>query len=97
MKQVHTLPEGRKPQGQHQDTFTHTWNKFTHLLRSENHKDNISTHLHRHGTSSHTNYGQEITWTASADICAQMEQVHAPPKSKKITRTGSAHICTHME
>src|SRR5882762_5332951 len=44
MKQVHTQTEGRKSQGQHQHTFAHTWNKFTHLLRAGNHKDSISTH-----------------------------------------------------
>src|SRR5882762_4047418 len=43
MDQVHTPPEGRKTQGQHQHKFPQTWIKFTHLLRAGKHKDSIST------------------------------------------------------
>src|SRR5882762_10456320 len=53
MDQVHTLPEGRTTQGQHQHKFPHTWIKFTHKLRAAKHKDSISTSFHTH-VSSHT-------------------------------------------
>src|SRR5882762_4198844 len=43
MDYVHTHPEGRKTQGQHQHKFPHTWIKFTHHLRAGKHKDSIST------------------------------------------------------
>src|SRR5882762_2315060 len=43
MDQVHTLSEGRKTQGQHQQEFPQTWIKFTHALRAGKHKDSIST------------------------------------------------------
>src|SRR5260221_649085 len=54
MDQVHTLPEGRKTQGQNKVKFPKTWIKFTHQLRAGKHKDSISTSFHRHGSSSHT-------------------------------------------
>src|SRR6266404_3052072 len=54
MHQVHTPPESRKTQGQHQHKFPQTCIKFTHLLRAGKHKDSISTSFHRHASSSHT-------------------------------------------
>src|SRR5258705_495096 len=49
MDQVHTPPEGKKTQGQHQHKFPQTWTKFPHSLRAGKHKDSISTSFHRHG------------------------------------------------
>src|SRR5258708_1460563 len=83
MDQVHTPPEGRKTQGQHQIKFPQTWIKFTQKLRSGQHKDSISTSLHRHGSSSHTSCGQEKARMASAEVSTDMEQVNTPPEGRK--------------
>src|SRR5882762_5462495 len=83
MDQVHTPPEGRKTQGQHQHKPPQTWIKFTHSLRGGKHKDSISTSFHRHGSSSHTNGGQENTRTASAQVSTDMDQVHTLSEAMK--------------
>src|SRR5258706_372417 len=83
MDQVHTPPEGKKTQGQHQHKFAQTWIKFTHHMRAGKHKNSISTSLHRHGSSSHTKRGQENTRTAPAQAFTDMDQVHTPPEGKK--------------
>src|SRR5258708_6278370 len=83
MDQVHTPPERRKTQGQHQHKFPKTWIKFTLFLRAGQHKDSISTSFHRHGSSSHTNLGQKNTRTASAQVSTDMDQVHTPPEGRK--------------
>src|SRR5258705_158332 len=83
MDQVHTPPEGRKTQGQHQHKFPQTWIKFTHLLRAGKHKDSISTSFHRHGSSSHTHSGHENTNTPSPQVSTDMYQVHTPTEGRK--------------
>src|SRR5258705_368065 len=83
MDQVHTQTEGRKTQGQDKHKITQTWINFTHQLRVRKHKDSISTKFHRHGSSSHTNWGQENTRTASAQGSTDMDQVHTPPEGRK--------------
>src|SRR5260221_12416389 len=83
MDQVHTQPEGRKTRGQHQHKCPQTWIKFTHILRAGKHKDSISTSFHRHGSSSHTRWGQEKRRTASAQVCIDMDKVHTLSKGRK--------------
>src|SRR5258705_507861 len=83
MDQVHTPPEGRKTQGQHQHKFPQTWIKFTHQLRAGKHKDSISTSLHTHGSSTTTFRWQENTRTASAQVSTHMDQVHTPSEGRK--------------
>src|SRR5258706_510347 len=86
MDQVHTPPEGRKTQGQHQHKFPQTWIKFTHQLRAGKHKDSISTSFKRHESSSHTTSGQENTRTGSAQVPTDMDQLHTPSEGRKTQR-----------
>src|SRR5258705_386580 len=95
MDQVHTPPEGRKKQGLHQHMFPQTWIKFTHQLRAGKHKDYISTSFHRHGSSSHTNWGQKDTRTASAHVYTDMDKVHIPPECRNHKDSISTSLHTH--